>query len=176
QKSAAAFLRAAAIIPAINAENRRLDLMHGQRPFERDSSSVYLGLAIAYMRLSDTSHADQALQQSAVRWPQREYFENMSAAYAGVGDLRQAVITLFEGLVMDPSHSKYASLAKELYKLIDPQGCAVVTTGLNLQCPMLHNDVCAASRNVFREFHKRDQQTAADQTRQSAVRDLGCPA
>ncbi|HTM49596.1 MAG TPA: DUF1736 domain-containing protein [Bryobacteraceae bacterium] len=140
------------------------------------SAEPYFGMAIAYFRLGDSARAVEALNATSIEWPRPEFFEGLSGAYSAAGDLRQAAVTLIEGLVLDPGAARLAAVALELYKLIDPGGCSVRGASLDLQCPLVHDDLCAASRNVARELQRRNQESAAEQTRRSAVTDMGCLA
>jgi hypothetical protein len=160
RKSVDAFIRA-----------RRIEHAVGKDPPE-----PYFGMAIAWLRLGDSARAVEALNASSIQWPRPEFFEGLSAAYSAAGDLRRAAVTLMEGLVLDPGAGRLAGVALELYKLIDPGGCSVKGASLNLQCALVHDDLCAASRNVARELQRRNQESAAEQTRNSAVTDMGCPA
>jgi hypothetical protein len=66
----------------------------------------------------------------------------------------------------------------ELYGQIDPAGCAVSHEGggvsLNPDCPLVHSDICSASRNVIGNYLRRGQQFEADSIRRTAEKDLGC--
>src|SRR5262249_49911594 len=141
QRSLAALTRAKRIGAAINEEYRRLDALSGAKPSQRDWSDVHIALAITYGRLSEPAKAAEELQHSGRQWPEPECFEGMAAAYRDIGDLRQSAVTLLEGLVVNTSHTKFASDLVELYRQIDPKGCAVRdaggSAGLNVQCPLV---------------------------------------
>jgi hypothetical protein len=70
------------------------------------------------------------------------------------------------------------STLAELYGQIDPQGCAVTHEGgavsLNQDCPLVHGDICAASRNVIGNYLRRGQEFDANSIRKVAEQDLGC--
>ena len=57
-----------------------------------------------------------------------------------------------EGLLLDKSNGKLAAELVELYRQTDPGSCAVLDAGgafsLNLACPLVHDQVCTAIRNV----------------------------
>jgi hypothetical protein len=48
--------------------------------------------------------------------------------------------------------------------------------GLNLDCPLVHSQLCTASRNVVLLYHTKGQDRMAAATARSAVNDLACPA
>ena len=61
---------------------------------------------------------------------------------------------------------------------IDPRGCAVSreggTMGLNVECPLVHGDICRASRNVAATYVRTWQHAQAAAIRRTAIQDLGC--
>jgi hypothetical protein len=65
-----------------------------------------------------------------------------------------------------------------LYQEIDPRGCAVSHEGgslsLNVECPVVHADICAASRNVEQNYLRRSQNYKAGQIRRIAAQQFGC--
>ena len=106
----------------------------------------------------------------------------MAAAYRAAGQPEQAAITLFEGVSADPNDPAGAALASQLvdvYKQIDPQGCALSGAGgsvsLNLDCPLVRGHLCTASRNLVRLFLETGRPDAANAQRR-AIGGLGCPA
>jgi hypothetical protein len=109
-----------------------------------------------------------------------EYYSDLSIAYRRMGQPRQAAIALLEGLAVDTTKTAFASGLVDLYKEIDPQGCAVGTlaggTSLNIECPLVHSDVCTASRNVVELYRRVGKTAEADRIQAGAIRDLACPA
>ena len=83
-----------------------------------------------------------------------------------------------EALAVDPKRADLVSALVELYTQIDPQGCATTreagTLGLNTDCPLVHSDICAASRNVIGNYLRHGQQFEAASIRGVAEHDLGC--
>jgi hypothetical protein len=111
--------------------------------------------------------------------PDADFFQEMSAAYRAMGDPQQAAITLMEGLGVDSSHTQFASELVGLYRQMEPQTCAIRNVGgsvsLNLDCPLVHGQLCTASRNVALLYRQKGQEPMAASTVRSAIRDLGCP-
>jgi hypothetical protein len=97
-----------------------------------------------------------------------------------MGDPQQAAITLMEGLGIDPSRTQFASELVDLYQRTEPQSCAIRNVGgsvsLNLDCPLVHSQLCTASRNVALTYHRQGRDSMAAGTVRSAIGDLGCPA
>jgi len=105
--------------------------------------------------------------------------EEASAAYAAVGDPRKAAQALVEAMAVDPSRVTLTPKLVELYGQTDPGGCAVSRgnpPGLNPDCPLVHADICSASRNVIANYRRRGQQWEAGKIRAVAMRELGCSA
>jgi hypothetical protein len=163
-------------------------LLHGER-IDRASRGarlvasgwyqLYLELGRAYMRLSDPRKAVEAFQYGRTLQPKMDFYEEMSAAWRALGDSQQAAITLMEGLGVDSSNTRFASELVDLYQRTEPQSCAIRNVGgsvsLNLDCPLVHSQLCTASRNVVLLYHQRGQDPMAASTARSAIQDLGCP-
>ena len=85
-----------------------------------------------------------------------------------------------EAIAVDPNRASLGSKLVELYGEVDPQGCAISRRGgppsLNLDCPLVHGDLCAASRNVIGNFLRRGQHFEADSIRRAAMTELGSAA
>jgi tetratricopeptide (TPR) repeat protein len=141
-------------------------------------SKLYLDLGRAYLRLSDTPHALAAFERGRALESAPELLEELASAYRAAGDPRKAAMALVEALAMDPNRAETASTLVELYGQIDPQGCAVTRQGgassLNPDCPLVHGDICAASRNAIGNYLRRGQQFEAASIRRVAEQDLGC--
>ena len=134
---------------------------------------LYLALGDAYLRLSDPRKAMEAFEYGRVIRPAPEFFEDMSAAWRAMGDPRQAAIALIEGLLVDRSNGKLASELAELYRQTEPASCAISNAGgalsLNLECPLVHDQLCAAVRNVKHLYRRMGQEPIG-------LSEAGCPA
>jgi hypothetical protein len=141
---------------------------------------LYLALGDAYLRLSDPHPAMEAFEYGRTLRPAPEFFEDMSAAWRAMGDPRQAAIALIEGLLVDRNNGRLASELVELYRQTDPGSCALRDAGgaltLNPACPLMHDQVCTAFRNVNRLYLRMGQQPMAAGIGRRAVSEAGCPA
>jgi hypothetical protein len=141
---------------------------------------LYLELGRTRLRLGEPRQALAALDYGRVIRPDTAFFEERSAAWRALGDPRQAAIALLEGFVVDPSRTQLVSELANLYRQTAPASCAIRTQGVNstldLKCPMVHEEVCAASRNVVLLDQQRGRNDLASGVRLSAIRNLGCPA
>jgi tetratricopeptide (TPR) repeat protein len=163
-------------------EGRRIEAMSAARG-ERVRSGwdpLYLDLGLTYLRLDDPKSAVDAFAYGRSLSTAPEFFEQMSHAYRALGDRRQAAISLLEGLVYDPSWTGFASQLADLYKETEPGSCALRQSGngesLDLACPLVHDELCTASRNIQRLHVQRAEADKAGAIANSAVRELGCPA
>jgi hypothetical protein len=104
----------------------------------------------------------------------------MSDAWRVMGDPRQAAIVLIEGLLVDKSYTKLASELVALYRQTEPGSCALLNAGgalsLNPACPLVHDQVCTAFRNVKQLYMQMGQEPMAVSTGRRAVSEAGCPA
>ena len=178
QRSLEALLHAKRIEEVYNQEYRRADLAAGKPIQPRSRFQLYQELGRTYMRLSDFPKAVDALESALKQRMAPDIFEQLSVAYFRMHDSHQAAIALLEDLVIDPGNTKVAAEATDLYRQIDPQGCALETSGrstnLNLGCPLVRGDFCTASRKVMEIFHQAGRQSDADRIQRGAASGFGC--
>jgi hypothetical protein len=180
RKSLDALLRGERIDAVHDQEIRRVNAAHGKVIARSGWIPLYLELGRTYLRLSQPRQALEALTFGRTLRPDPEFSEEMSAAWRALGDPQQAAITLFEGLVIDSSHRQFASELADLYRRTEPESCAIRNVGgslrLNLDCPLVHSQLCTASRNVALLYHQKGQDPLAASTVRGAIGELGCPA
>jgi tetratricopeptide (TPR) repeat protein len=180
RKSLDALLRGERIDAVYEQETRRENAAHGKRISRSGWGPLYLELGRTYLRVAEPRKALEALELGRALGPDPEFFDEMSAAYRALGDPQRAAITLMEGLGVDPTHTQFASELVDLYQQTEPQSCALRNAGgsvsLNIDCPLVHSQLCTASRNVAVLYRQRGQGAAAAGTVRSAIGDLGCPA
>ncbi len=178
RKSLNALLRSEKILLAQDEKYRRENAERGKAGLTRLPSELYLELGRTYTRLSEPRRALEAFERGGVLEPDPDILEELASAYQGTGDLHKAAVSLVEALALDSSRTQVTSKLVELYGKIDPKGCAVSLhdgrPSLDLDCPLVHGDLCAASRNVAANFLLRGQQVEADAIRRVALQDLGC--
>ncbi len=180
RKSLKVLLRGAKVDVAYIEATRRRDLASGRQPTATGWFPLYLELGRTYLRLSDTGRALEELERGRRIRMTPEFFEEMSAAHRMMGDSRQAAVSLIEGITVSPGNSKLASELVALYRETEPQGCAVVVSGraasVNMECPLVREEVCMAARNVASVYMQTGHGAAAEQTRNGAISGLGCAA
>jgi tetratricopeptide (TPR) repeat protein len=180
RKSLAALLRSERIELSWDNQYRQENARRGKPGLTSLPGSLYLELGRTYLRLGDRQHAREALERGHAVDSNPDLLEELGSVYQADGDLRRAAQALVEALSMDPRRVQLASRLVELYGQIDRGGCAVVREGgqpaLNVQCPMVHGDICSASRNVAANYLRHGQPYEADAIRRIATQDLGCAA
>ena len=180
RKSLDALLRGERIDAVYNQEIRRENAARGKRISRSGWVPLYLELGRTYLRVSEPRQALEALAFGRALRPDPEFFEEMSAAWRALGDPQQAAIALIEGLALDSTNTRFASELVDLYQQTEPRSCALRNAGgsvsLNLDCPLVHSQLCTASRNVALLYRQRGQGATAASTVRSAINDLGCPA
>jgi tetratricopeptide (TPR) repeat protein len=141
-------------------------------------AAVYRELGITYLKLNQLGPALQALEFGHGLEADPDLLENLALAYGLLGDVRKGVVVAVEALEVDSKRTYLADKLLATYKLIDPSGCPVRKDAggesLNIECPMVHDDICTASRNVLRTYLRRNQTAEAASIRRVAVEDLRC--
>jgi tetratricopeptide (TPR) repeat protein len=154
EKSLRALERAA----RIDAEKARVMRVETGAKGTLGYAPVYLELGRAYLRLRRPREAGQAFRYGRALRALPEFSEGLAEAWRAQGDERQAAIALMEGLLMDPAQRRLAARLAELYRQTQPASCAVNSTGIDMDCPLVREHLCAAARG---------RKLAAE---------LGCPA
>ena len=166
QKALDVLLRGERIDRTIARELRRENQLRGIATSPSGWYPLYLALGDAYLRLSHPRQAMEAFEYGRTLRPVPEFFEDMSAAWRAMGDPRRAAITLIEGLLVDKGNRKLAAELVELYRETDPGSCA---PSLDPACPLVHDQVCTAIRNVKQLYLRMGQAPMA-------VSEAGCTA
>jgi tetratricopeptide (TPR) repeat protein len=166
QKALDVLLRGERIDRTIARELRRENQLRGIATSPSGWYPLYLALGDAYLRLSDPRQAMEAFEYGRTLRPAPEFFEDMSAAWRAMGDPQRAAITLIEGLLVDKGNRKLASELVELYRETDPGSCA---PSLAPACPLVHDQMCTAIRNVKQLYMRMGQAPMA-------VSEAGCAA
>ena len=165
---------------AVNREFMQRNALAGKTAGPSHVVPLYLELARTYRALGQYQNAIDALTTATWADPQAEFFEELSKIYKAKGDAPQAVVSLIEGITMGVTDQvRLAAEVVDLYKQTAPESCALAGSGagaaINFGCPLVHEQLCLASRNVAILYHRmqRDNDAAAAAT--GAVRSLGCP-
>lgn len=178
RKSLNALLRSEKIELAQDEINRAENARHGKPGLTFVPFALYLNLGRTYRKLGDPRHALEAFERGRALESDPDLLEDMAEEYRAAGDTRKAAMALVEALAMDPSRMRLASKLVDWYSELDPSGCAVSraggTLGLNVDCPLVHADICTASRNVAATYRHTWQHAEAAAIRRTAIQELGC--
>jgi tetratricopeptide (TPR) repeat protein len=179
-KSLTALLRSEKIELAQDERNRLLNAKRGMPGLTFVPSALYLQMGLTYTRLADPQRALEAFERGRMLDANPDLLEQLAEAYRAAGDRRQAAAALVEAVAVDPSRYGLTAKLLELYTEIDPRGCAVSREGgepgLNLSCPMVHSDICAASRNMIAALARGWRNFESAAIRRTAMEDFGCAA
>jgi tetratricopeptide (TPR) repeat protein len=147
--------------------------VHENRP------EIYEQLGLTYTRLGDFSDALQALETARRQKPSEDLIREISSVHLQMGNSYSAEITLWEGLLVYPGNPHYAAWLVDVYGRNNAGSCALRSltdsSQLNIACPLVHEQVCAASLNLARMFRDSGQQSAAARFRDVGIADFGCP-
>ena len=178
RKSLSALLRSEKIELAQDEINRAENARRGKPGLTFVPSALYLQMGRTYQKLGDAKRALEAFERGRALESDPDLLEEMAAEYRAAGETRKAAMALVEALAVDASRMRLASQLVELYSRIDPSGCAVSreggTMGLNVECPLVHGDICTASRNVAATYLRTWQKDHAASIRRTAIEELGC--
>jgi tetratricopeptide (TPR) repeat protein len=177
-KSLNALLRSEKIELAQDERNRAENARRGKPGLTFVPSALYLQLGRTYQKLGEPRQAMEAFERGRALESDPDLLEELAGEYRAAGETRQAAMALVEALAVDSSRMRLASKLVELYSEIDPKGCSVSkeggTEGLNVDCPLVHGDICTASRNVAATYTRTWQHEHAAAIRRTAIQELGC--
>ncbi len=178
RKSLDALLRSEKIELAQDELNREQNARRGKPGLTFVPSALYLQMGRTYQKLGDSRHAMEAFERGRALESDPDLLEELAAEYRAAGDARKAAMALVEALAVDSSRMRLMSKLVELYSEIDPGGCAVSreggSAGLNVDCALVHGDICRASRNVAATYVRTWQHAQAAAIRRTAIQELGC--
>jgi tetratricopeptide (TPR) repeat protein len=176
--SLSALLRSEKIELVFDENYRAENARRGKPGLTAMPSILYLELGRTYMRLKDLGHAVAAFERGRVLESAPELLEEAAEAYRQAGDPHAAAIALDEAYTVDSNRPQILGKLVDLYGKVDPTGCAVTRdsggAGLNPDCPLVHADICAASRNIAGTYVRRGQPFEAAAVRKRAIEYLGC--
>jgi tetratricopeptide (TPR) repeat protein len=177
RKALAAALRSEEIEQVFDENYRQENARHGRPGLSSMPSPLYLELGRIYLRLGEQGNALAAFERGLALEASPELLEEAAAIYQQVGEPKRAAIALEESYTVDSNRPVLGKLV-DLYRQIDPGGCSVSREGndsaLNPECPLVHADICQASRNIAGTYVRRGQPFEADAVRKRAIEYLGC--
>lgn len=139
---------------------------------------LYLELGRVYRDLGQPEKALEALRYGRSIDPEPAFFEEISRTFSGMKRPDQAAISLLEGVAVGAQPAVMAKELTQLYQETEPGSCALTGTAaavtLNLACPMVHEQLCAASEHMTDLFLSMHDAASAAAIAQNAARNYGC--
>jgi len=172
RKSLAILLRGVQVDAADVDAKRRADLAKGKQPVAAGWFPVYLELGRTYLRLSDPAHALEALEHGRQIQMTPDVFDELALAHLAMGDSRGAEMSLWEGAVANPGNPLPLSRLAVLFRETEPRSCAVMDSGVNLECPLVKEERCLALANMATLRGEKGRAAAAE-ARKGAI-GTGC--
>ena len=172
-------LRGRNIDHAWNAAFQERNRLDGKAVTAVGTPPLYLELGRVYLDLGQPEKALQAFREGRSIDPQPAFFEEMSRAYSGMRQPGGAAISLLEGLAVYASRSDLVNQLTQLYQATAPDSCALNRAAagvtVNLTCPLVHDQLCAASHNMVEMFTEMRDPSSAGAIAQNAAQNYGCP-
>jgi len=138
-------------------------------------ADLYFEIGRTYLRMANQLQALSFYERGRELGSNADLLEDEGGVLASYGDYRKAAQRYIEALEVDSSRNDLTAKIAEMYKKLDPNGCGMAPGGgLNIQCPMVHEDICGAARNVEDTFSRHGQPDDAAEVRRLAIVDLGC--
>lgn len=177
RRSAQVLQRCVAIFEA--SDKRQSDSAFA--PASAQYIDAYGLLSTAWLRLGDNSRAFEAAMAARGLQPDNpEVYRQVATVLVAEGQPERAAEKLMEGAIAtaDPG------LREDLFRLYqhggDPKGCAILNgpsgSAINPSCETVHRDICTASAEVVKLRTQTGRRDLADETRNTAIVDFGCPA
>jgi tetratricopeptide (TPR) repeat protein len=143
---------------------------------EAGSETVYLELGRLYQRLSQPHEALEALEYGRRFAHDGAISEELATLYQSKGEWNRAAISYMESLAMNPDNPSIPVKLAELYRRMDPAGCALANGALNLNCPLVHTHLCTSARNLGQLYRSQHRTLEAETVESQAIRNFGCSA
>ena len=142
--------------------------------YRRSLDALLRGQRIDLIEREQVRRRNMARGKRAIATGWLPLYEELGRTYLAMGDARQAAIKLMEGLVINPGATQLAAELAALYRQAEPASCALQGTGLDLNCPLVHEQLCVASRNVAALYQQIQEPDSAAAVLHSAASNLGC--
>ena len=184
QKSVEALKDAVVSDQAFNEDNRKKELARGRVPDQIQdvgNQEVYANLGLSYLRLGQYQDALNAyLSMRHLSPTNPDAYLNIASIYLSGGHAEEAAVFLVQALLIDSGREEALRALADIYRQIDPNGCAVIMSEgkprLNADCAIVHNHLCSSSYGLAQVFIETKQFDLARQMEQTAVRNYHCPA
>jgi tetratricopeptide (TPR) repeat protein len=172
-------LRGRNIDHAWNAAFQERNRLDGKTVTIVGTPPLYLELGRVYLDLGQPERALETFREGRSIDPQPAFFEEMSRAYSGMRQPGAAAISLLEGLAVYAGRSDLVNQLTQLYQATAPESCALNRAAagvtVNLNCPLVHDELCTASHNMVEMFTGMRDPSSSGAIAQNAAQNYGCP-
>jgi protein O-mannosyl-transferase len=139
---------------------------------------IHAALGVAYLRLGlyeQSSAAFTRMQRLAPGEP-NGYF-GAGLAHAGLGRTSEAAVCLLQASLLDNNNQEFSRNLFEFYATHYSASNAVIVVGgqrrLNLQSPLVHEQICEAYRRLVLNFRAAEMDAAAKRASEAARKECG---
>ncbi len=184
QKSANTLERAVPLDREFNSDNRRKELKRGRKETEIPdigNHEIYWNLGLSYARLQNYQKALEAyLYMRHLAPTNPDAYLSVASVYIGTGHLNEAAVALMQTLLLDSNRQEAMRLLVDIYRQIDTDGCAVISTPsrpapqLNAECKIVKQHICQAYAGLSQIFTEARQYNLAAQTKENAIKNYKC--
>jgi len=160
---------------------RAIPTLETYAEIRRTEPEAWLMLSTAYLNMNQTDKAGRAVGRARDVAPLNPQVYAQTAEVDGAaGKLDDAAIALIEGIFITGDQSLRRDLV-ELYQRAMAPGSCMLTTGpqgpaINLNCPAVHAQACAASGYVVRTLAAAGQTDAAQARERMFATQFHCPS
>jgi tetratricopeptide (TPR) repeat protein len=135
----------------------------------------------ARLKLNDPSKALEAAASALELDPlNAETYRQLSTAFLANGQADEAAVVLVEGTIVTSDLSLRRDLLSLYQQGLDSKGCATVPgpkgPAFNPSCEIVRTHTCAAVAATIPLYLRIQRRDLAEQLKNSAARDFGCPA
>jgi tetratricopeptide (TPR) repeat protein len=178
EKSAAVLQRGAAASQIIQKEFDEDQLAHGKPlPFRAGFENLYTNLGKAQAGLGQYADALASFHYAREINPgDRAIYDELATLYATQGNLDAAVLLLNQKALLFGFSSATSTSLRNLYSHLPDAACAMAAggSGVNPDCPRVHNDLCLAWSDLVRVFNTARLAGRA-RSFEFAMQKYGCP-
>jgi protein O-mannosyl-transferase len=138
-------------------------------------------LSTVWLRLGENREAfDAAMWARSLDPDNPEVYRQIANVLLAGGHPEQAAEKLMAGAIATADPGLRADLLKLYQNGGDPKGCAILNdasaSAIDPSCETVHRDICTASAEIIQLRTQTGRKDLADETRNTAVTEFGCPA
>ena len=178
RKSLDALLRSEKIELAQDERNRAENARRGKPGLTFVPSALYLQMGRTYQKLGDRKRAVEAFERGRALESDPDLLEELAAEYRTAGEAGRLPWRWWRRWRWIPGGRDWRTslwnYTRKSTRRDAPSAARAERSGLNVDCPLVHGDICTASRNVARTYLRTWQHAHAEAIRRTAIQELGC--